>query len=80
MHQSRMNVHQEPVLFGKTMSQTVRVKYNGEGSGDWVEISVNGDVVYEGHNIAPCRLPDVLDAIMGYDKIWYESVGDDTFN
>lgn len=38
----------------------VKVEYNGDGSGDWVRVTMKGQVIFEGHNITAGSLVEIL--------------------
>lgn len=59
------------------MSMTFRIIDNSAGSGDWVIFYLNGDVVYEGHDVSPHHLKNIFEAVMGYDKVHYHSMTDE---
>ena len=64
------------------MSSTLHVITNNLGSADWVILYETrcGEVVFEGHDITPRILYDILKNTIGsYDAVKYHEFDDDDF-
>jgi hypothetical protein len=60
------------------MSSTLKIITNTLGEGDWMVISLEGDVVYEGHSIAAIHLVDIFKEVMGmYEYVTFHELTDD---
>ena len=55
----------------------VRIIHNGQGSGDHTEITVDGNLVFEGYHPDPAGLVEALKVIEGHSGVEYHSVTDE---
>lgn len=55
----------------------VHIITNGNGSGDWVIVVLEGDVIYEGHSVSPFHMKDILEAVNGFEHLEFHSLTDE---
>jgi hypothetical protein len=55
----------------------VHIITNSLGSGDWVVVVLEGDVIYEGHSLGPYQLKDILESVNGFEHLRYHELNDE---
>ena len=41
----------------------IKIVHNSAGAGDWVEVHNDDDCIFQGHNITPNNLADILNSV-----------------
>lgn len=55
---------------------SVKIITNSKGSGDWVVVEMDGEVVHEAHDITPSDLYEIMRQTYGFEYISFIEVTD----